>query len=121
MTEPRRHDPLAELRDQLHATRAAAERLAGEAAQAATAAAAGEQPPPGWRTPREREAVRDELDALAELLRTIRALLPPELEQQLADLVRQILLLLRALIDWLIDQVPAVGGERPPLRDVPLA
>lgn len=121
MTETPRTDPLAELRTQLHATREAAERLAGEAAQAAGAIADGVQPPPGWRTPRDREAVRDELDALAELLRTIRALLPAELEQQLADLLRQILLLLRALIDWMIDQVPAVGGERAPLRDIPLA
>ncbi len=121
MTETDRTDPLAELRTQLHATRAAAERLAGEATQAASAIAGGEDPPAGWRTPRDREAVRDELDALAELLRAIRALLPAELEQQLADLLRQILLLLRALIDWMIDQVPAVGGERPPLRDIPLA
>ena len=121
MTDPQPTDPLADLRTQLQATRAAAERLAGEASQAAGAISGGEIPPPGWRTPRDREAVRDELGALADLLRTVRALLPDELEQQLADLLRQLLLLLRALVDWMIDQVPAVGSERPPLRDVPLS
>ena len=121
MTDTPRSDPLAELRSRMHATREAAERLAGEAAHAAGAIADGELPPPGWRTPRDRETMRDELDALTDLLRTIRQLLPDELEQQLAEILRQILLLLRALIDWMVDQLPTAGGDQPPLRDIPLA
>ena len=45
MTETHRTDPLADLRSQLEATRAAAERLASEATQAAGAIAGGEEPP----------------------------------------------------------------------------
>lgn len=121
MTEPHRTDPLADLRGRLHETRLAAERLAGEATQAAGAIADGELPPPGWRTRADREGVRDELDALVDLLRAVRQLMPAELEQQLADVLRQILLLLRALIDWMVEQLPTARGDATPLRDIPLA
>ena len=97
-------------------------RPTGSVETAASAVASGELPPPGWRTAGERAAVRDELDALADLLRTMRHLFPEELQQQLAEVLRQILLLLRALIDWMVDQLPpAVRGADVPLRDIPLA
>ena len=121
MPESQRHDPLADLRARLHETRVAAERLAGEAATAAGSIAGGELPPPGWRTAGERAAVRDELDALADLLRAIRMLLPAELEQQLAEVLRQVLLLVRALIDWMVEQLPSAGAEPAPLRDIPIS
>ena len=85
-------DPLAELRDRVHAAQAAAERLAGDARE--------------W--PR-REAA-DELDALVGLLRTLRDLVPPELQQQVSDLMRQVLLLLRAMIDFWVERLDGGGA-----------
>ncbi|HEY7621028.1 MAG TPA: hypothetical protein VH834_14730 [Solirubrobacteraceae bacterium] len=86
-------DPLTELRERVHAAQAAAERLAGEARD--------------W--PR-REAA-DELDALVALLRTLRELVPPELQQQVTEVMRQVLLLLRAVIDYWVERLED-GGSR---------
>ena len=121
MTEPARDgDALARLRARLEATREAAEQLAGEAAGAAHAAASGEQPPPGWRTQQERDQVREEAAALADLLQTLGQLIPPELRAQLAEVVRQVLLLLRALIDWIVEQLPHARGDERAVQDIPV-
>jgi len=100
-------DPLSELRERVHAAQAAAERLAGEAREHAA-----ELPRP---------EAGDELDALVALLRALRELVPPELQQQVTDLIRQILLLVRALLDRVIEHLePARGGE-PDVEDIPIS
>ena len=71
------------------------ERLAGEARTQAR------------DLPRE---TRDELDALVGLLRALRELVPPELQQQVTDVIRQILLLLRAVIDFWVERLEAPPG-----------
>lgn len=95
-------DPLSELRERVHAAQAAAERLAGEAAE----------------LPR-REA-RDELDALVALLRALRELVPPELQQQVTDVIRQVLLLLRAVIDYWVDRLDAPRPAEVEVQDIPI-
>ena len=52
-------------------------------------------------------AARDELDALVALLRALRELVPPELQQQVSEVIRQVLLLLRAVIDYWVDRLDA--------------
>jgi hypothetical protein len=106
-------------------TQEAAERLAAGAG--AGAGTGGERvPPQGWATPprTDRDEARDELAALAALLQALRDLLPPELQQQVTDLLRQVLLLLRAIIDWWVDRLepgrPAADGEEIEMHDVPI-
>lgn len=113
-------DPLADLRERLEATRKAAEQLAGEAADAARAERAGEDPGPGWRTSEERDALRDDLASLAGTLGMLGELIPPELRAQLAEVLRQILLLVRALIDWLVEHLPQPRGAEPVVEDIPI-
>jgi signal transduction histidine kinase len=100
-------DPLTELRDRVHAAQAAAERLAGEARTQAR------------ELPHE---TRDELDALVGLLRTLRELVPPELQQQLSEVIRQVLLLLRAVIDFWVERLEAPRGRGGgvEVRDIPI-
>ena len=105
-------DPLADLRERLEATREAAEQLAGEAASAARAEREGEDPGPGWRTAEEREALRDDAASLASTLATLSELIPPELRAQLGEVLRQVLLLVRALIDWIVERLPQTRGRR---------
>ena len=95
-------DPLSELRDRVHAAQAAAERLAGEARE--------------W--PR-REAA-DELDALVALLRTLRELVPPELQQQVTEVIRQVLLLVRAVIDYWVERLETPRGAAVQVEDIPI-
>jgi hypothetical protein len=95
-------DPLSDLRERVHAAQAAAERLAGDARD--------------W--PR-REAA-DELDALVALLRTLRELVPPELQQQVTDVIRQVLLLVRAVIDYWVDRLDTPRGTAVRVEDIPI-
>ncbi len=64
------------------------------------------------------------------LLGTLREVLPPELRAQLADLARQLLVFLRALLDWSITRLElsaAPGGAAAPPRapdpveDIPIS
>ena len=96
-------DPLSELRERVQAAQAAAERLAGEA---------GETP---------RQDTRDELDALVALLRALRELVAAELQQQVSDVIRQVLLLLRAVIDYWVDRLDAPRPAEVEVQDIPIA
>jgi hypothetical protein len=99
-------DPLTELRERVHAAQAAAERLAGEARSQARELPRHEAP--------------DELEALVALLRALRELVPAELQQQVSDLIRQVLMLLRAIVDyWLarLDAPPPAGVD---VQDIPI-
>jgi hypothetical protein len=98
-------DPLSDLRERVHAAHAAAERLAGEARHASD-----------W--PR-REAA-DELDALVGLLRTLRGLVPPELQQQVTEVIRQVLLLVRAVIDFWVERLEVPRGAEVEVEDIPI-
>src|SRR6266498_892027 len=98
-------DPLTELRDRVHAAHAAAERLAGDARHA------GDWP---------RREAADELDALVGLLRTLRGLVPPELQQQVTEIIRQVLLLLRAVIDFWVTRLEVPRGEDVEVEDIPV-
>lgn len=107
-------DPLDALRERIRATQEAAEQLAGEAAARGTGAGRAE----------DQETVR-EAQALVALLQTLRDVVPPELWQQIRELVRQLLLLIRAIIDWWVDRIepgPAVPrGAAPPVEDIEIS
>ena len=91
-------DPLTELRERVQAAQEAAERLAGEA----------------------RHETRDELEALVGLLRTLRELVPAELQQQLTETIRQVLLLVRALVDFWVERLEAPRPEAVEVQDIPI-
>ena len=119
-------DPLDDLRTRITATQEAAQRLAGEARHAAREAAAGRVPPQGWAAPQEHAARQEEAQALVALLQALRELVPAELQAQLTEVVRQVLLLLRALIDWWVEQLeqpPEMRGRdrREGPQDIPIA
>ena len=60
-----------------------------------------------------------DLSALFVLLDGMRRVLPRELEQQFTALVREVLLTLRALIDWYLERLE--GRERAPrVEDIPI-
>jgi hypothetical protein len=114
-------DPLSQMRSQVDAAYAAADRLVREA-EAAARERVGDVPPAGFegeRAQTERSAFGD-LQALAGLLDTARTSVPPEVARQLAEAARELLIALRALIDWWIARL-----ERPPetpveVQDIPI-
>jgi hypothetical protein len=116
---PPTDDPLADLRARIQATRDAAERLQGHADGAREADAVGGVPPRGWATPEDRTARADEVHALADLVRVLRDLVPAELQGQVTEVLRQLLLLLRSIIDWWVDRLALEGGDAPRAAPAP--
>jgi hypothetical protein len=108
-------EALRALRERLEATQEAAQRLAEDATSS-------KPPPAGWDVPRSAERANEELEALVALIGSLRELLPPELRAQLADLARQLLVFVRAVLDWWIDRFE--NGERggdTPVEDIPIS
>ncbi len=106
------HDPLDELRERVRATQEAAERIMES-----------NVPPRGWTAPpRAAGEATGEMHALVVLLESLRDMLPPELRAQVAELARQLLLVLRALIDWLVDRLErGPRGAAPEVEDIPIS
>jgi hypothetical protein len=61
-----------------------------------------------------------ELEAVVQLLALLRERIPPDLQAQLAEVARQVLLLVRALLDSWVARLEPARGERPEVEDVPL-
>ncbi|MGH2968059.1 MAG: hypothetical protein ACRDK0_03175 [Solirubrobacteraceae bacterium] len=112
-------DPLEAVRE--------AERLVREATERAEAMAregARHIPPRGFDVPRrEREegaAAFPDLSALARLLELARSSLPPELSRQLAQALRELLIALRAVLDYSIERLEAAEPAAAPVEDIPI-
>lgn len=104
MTDEPPTDPFAELRARIQDAKDAAERLQRDADGARGAAASG-VPLRGWATPADRQDRADDVRALAELMGSLRDLVPDEFLHNLNDLIRQLLLLARAIIVWAIERM----------------
>ena len=124
---PADRDALDAVRAHLDDAHAAAERLVREAQRqaeerrggAGRAAARLESS----RRGRHRRGGVPDLQALVALLDALRGAVPPELSRQLAEAVRELLLAVRALIDWYLDRLgdAARGRARPEVEDIPIS
>lgn len=120
-------DALREVRAHLDDAHAAADRLVREAQRQAEEAGPEAPrepvPPRGWATPGAGEAPAvPDLQALLALLDALRDTVPAELSRQLAEALRELLLAVRALLDWYIERLgdPAPGRTEVEVEDIPL-
>jgi hypothetical protein len=119
------HDALRRLEQRLDRASDAAERLIAEAAQSA-ASAAGRLPPSGWQVPRgERDADRHgdgpgDTELLVHVVQSLRDLIPPELQRRLAEAIRELLVAVRALIDWYLERIDRNRREPVEVEDIPI-
>jgi hypothetical protein len=124
--EPMAHETLRRLERRLDAASEAAERLIAEAAaSAARSASEGRPPPAGWQIPSsgasgDGQAVADDLELLARFVRSVRELIPPDLQRRLAEALRELLLALRALIDWYLERIERRRAEPVEVQDIPI-
>ena len=138
---PPAEDPIALLRAQVRAATDAAERLVREAAASGPPPTGAPGPPPpgapngigampppgtipasGWDAPGSHADAAGELQALGRLFDTVRALLPEDLQRQVTELIRQLLLVLRALIDWAVTRIETgPRGRSVEVEDIPIA
>ena len=102
----------------------AAERLVREAhakAEEAARAAAAQAPPNGWASPGAEGQAAPDLGALFALLDAAKGTLPPELLRQVADALRELLMALRAVLDYSIDKLERPAPEARDVEDIPIS
>lgn len=97
-------------------------RAADAEAADAGAADARRPPPAGWQIPpaEEDRGRTSELELLIQFFQSARDLIPPDLQRRLGEALRELLLAIRALIDWYLErneQRRAGGGE---VQDIPI-
>jgi hypothetical protein len=118
-------DALGRLEERLSRASEAAERLFAEAG----AAVRGPRTPPpsGWQVPEpegsQRESRRGvgELESLLSALGSLRELIPPDLQRRLTDALRELLLALRALIDWYLERSQRIRAQPSDVQDIPIS
>jgi hypothetical protein len=98
----------------------AAERLVREAQARAEEAAAGSVPPRGWDSTRPAQPPFPDLSSLLALVDTARGSLPPELARQLADALRELLVALRAVLDYSIERLERPPRQEREVEDIPV-
>jgi hypothetical protein len=113
------------MREHLDEAHAAADRLVHEAqrqAEEATGTPREPVPPRGWDSGHGEAPRPLDLHALLGLLDVVRDAVPDELSRQLAEALRQLLLALRALLDWYLERLgePAPGRAGVEVEDIPL-
>ena len=105
-----------------------AERLVAQAAAEASArigAAAAKPPPAGWRSSEGKDRqgssrVGREFEQLLQALTQVRDLVPPDLQQRLAEALRQLLLAVRALVDWYLERLEQRRTSPVEVQDIPV-
>ena len=84
-------------------------------------------PPSGWQRPRlddgsdrDRWLDSDELELLLTVLAGVRDRIPPELRRRVAEAVRELLMALRALIDWYLERTDRPPQTSADVEDIPI-
>jgi hypothetical protein len=125
-------EALRRLEQRLDRASEAAERLMAQAAaEAARSASPGggpdnpggpaTPPPAGWQIPDDaRAGVSPELDPFVALVQALRDLIPPELQRRLVAALRELLLALRALIDWYLERLDRRREQSVEVQDIPI-
>jgi hypothetical protein len=116
-------DALGRLEERLDRASEAAERLLADAADHVTR----KPPPAGWQQPAAEEEAAGaasglgaDADLLLALVAALRDRIPPDLQQRLAEAVREVLLALRALIDWYLERSEHRRSGPSDVEDIPI-
>ncbi|MGO9909394.1 MAG: hypothetical protein ACLPY3_27345 [Solirubrobacteraceae bacterium] len=75
-------------------------------------------PASGWQIPEDSAA--SDLDPFVTLVRALRDLIPAELQRRLAAALRELLLALRALIDWYLERLERRREQAVEVQDIPI-
>jgi hypothetical protein len=114
-------DVLSRLEQRLDRASQAAERLISEAATAAVR----KPPPAGWQQaePEAGEragAIPGEIELLLHAIYALRDRIPADLQHRLGVALREVLLALRALIDWYLERNQRPSRDSSEVQDIPI-
>jgi hypothetical protein len=78
-------------------------------------------PPAGWQAAEDSpRGSTSELDPLVALIQAVRDLIPPDLQERLTAALREVLLALRALIDWYLERLDRRRAQGVEVQDIPI-
>jgi hypothetical protein len=78
-------------------------------------------PPAGWQTAEDTaRGPTPELDPFVALVQAMRELIPPDLQRRLIAALREVLLALRALIDWYLERLELKRKQGFEVQDIPI-
>lgn len=80
----------------------------------------GTVPPRGWEAPRSESPPPSDLQALAGLIEALRGVVPRELSEQLTAVVREVLLLIRAVLDFYLERLDRPARGEPEVEEIPI-
>jgi hypothetical protein len=118
-------DAISRLEERLDRASEAAERLLADAAQRVSS----RPPPAGWQQPPPEDGagrsdafslLGGDADLLLGIVSSLRDRIPPDLQQRLAEAVREVLLALRALIDWYLERSQQRRAQPSEVQDIPI-
>ena len=94
---------------------------AGSGGDSGGASEPAKAPPRGWQVPEDAPAGGDsDLDPFLTLVQALRDLIPPELQRRLVAALRELLLALRALIDWYLERLERRREQGVEVQDIPI-
>ena len=109
------------------AAEAAARGARGQSSGAESPASQGDgedrpkPPPAGWQVPEDSgPSLTPDLDPFVALIQAVRDLIPPELQRRLVAALRELLLALRALIDWYLERLERRREQSVEVQDIPI-
>ena len=80
-----------------------------------------EPPPSGWDVPRDGAPPPfPDLSGVIALIEALKGTVPAELAQQLTDALRELLIALRAVLDYSIARLERPAGEPVQVEDIPI-
>jgi hypothetical protein len=111
-------EALRRLEERLGRVTEAAERLISDTAQNHER----RPPPAGWQAPPEEHTTRPlpELDALISAFASLRELIPPEVSDRVVAAVKEVLLALRALLDYYLERLNRKPSPPAEVQDIPI-
>jgi hypothetical protein len=122
---PSAQETLRRLEERLEHASDVAERLMAQAATQASARMreATEEPPPrGWQESEHGGSTRvgGELEQLLQVFSSVGELIPPDLQRRLAEALRQLMLAVRALLDWCLERLEHRHENPVEVQDIPI-
>ena len=114
-------DALGRLEERLDRASRAAERLIAEARGQGRSTAGRKPPPAGWQAPGSGGQGGPELELLAQLIQSVRELVPADLQRRLTEALRELLLALRALIEFYLERLERPEPAPTEMEDIPIS